>query len=115
MTTESHLLCSFDDIPDDGCKGFTIKHHERDLALFLLKRNGEIFAYKNHCPHTGASLNWQPDIFMDFDNLYIQCAIHGARFEVETGLCVWGPCVRQSLIKIDFSIQNNNIYLKNLS
>jgi len=113
MTVNKQLLCSVDDIPEDGCKGFTINYQQRELDIFILKRSEKIFAYRNHCPHTGANLNWQPDTFMDYENLYIQCAIHGARFEVETGLCVWGPCVRQSLIKVKFHILENNIYLEN--
>ena len=111
MTTSKQQLCNINDIPEDGCKGFSIIYQQREIDIFVLKRNGKIFAYRNHCPHTGANLNWQPDTFMDYDDLYIQCAIHGARFEVETGLCVWGPCLKQSLIKVNFHISKNNIYL----
>lgn len=111
MTTNKQAICNINDIPEDGCKGFSINSQNRELDIFILKRSGKLYAYRNHCPHTGANLNWQPDVFMDYDDLYIQCTIHGARFEVETGLCVWGPCVNQSLMKIKFQIIDNNIYL----
>ena len=111
MTTKKQLLCHINDIKEETCKGFSVLKNKQTLEIFILKRNGNIFAYKNHCPHTGVNLNWQPDVFMDFENLYIQCSIHGARFEVETGLCVWGPCINQSLMKVDFEIHEKNIYL----
>jgi len=104
-------ICHFDDIPEDGCKGFSVKGEAGNTELFILKRHDKLYAYKNQCPHTGATLNWQPDVFMDYDNRYIQCSIHGARFEVETGLCVWGPCVNQSLTKMNIQISDDNIFL----
>ena len=111
MVEKKQRLCRFEEIPEDGCKGFSIQYQGRDLELFILKRKDKLYAYKNNCPHTGASLNWKPDVFMDFDDLYIQCAIHGARFEVETGSCVWGPCAKQFLIKVKFEIIDNDIYI----
>ncbi len=117
------FLCKATSIPQNGSKGFSLpkQSHDPDIeknrnediqqAIFIIHRNGQYYGYKNICPHTGASLNWQPNVFMDFDNFYIQCAIHAARFEVESGLCVWGPCVNQSLQKINLRINDNNIYL----
>jgi len=132
------FLCYKQDIPIDGCKGFALKktesekksettpdtHQEPDTQqeieiekqdeqqdIFIVNRESQYFAYKNSCPHTGASLNWQPNVFMDYDNFYIQCAIHAARFEVESGLCVWGPCVNRSLQKIKLKIVDDKIFL----
>ena len=106
------FLCNISDIKKDECKGFSLSDDKDSQDIFIANRDDKYFAYKNSCPHTGASLNWQPDVFMDYDNFYIQCSIHAARFEVETGFCVWGPCANQSLKKIDISIIDNKIYLK---
>jgi len=104
------FLCSIKDFNEEGCKGISLSDDEEIQEIFIINRNNNYFAYKNRCPHTGASLNWQPDVFLDYDKFYIQCAIHAARFEVETGLCVWGPCVNQRLEKIDIKIINNDIF-----
>jgi len=109
------FLCHKNEVPTDGCKGISLPDKENKVSddrqvIFIVNRGDFYFAYKNSCPHTGASLNWQPDIFLDFDNFYIQCAIHAARFEVESGLCVWGPCVNQSLQKIKLEIIDERIY-----
>lgn len=110
MTTNS-FLCNIDEIEQDATKGFNLGDDKDEQTIFIVNRNNRFFAYKNFCPHTGANLNWQPDVYMDYDNLYIQCAIHGARFEVETGFCVWGPCANQSLIRVAIEVKDEKIYL----
>jgi len=111
------FLCETSDIPTNGCKGFNLSDPADNGSqdIFVVNRDEQYFAYKNTCPHTGASLNWQPDVFLDYDNFYIQCAIHAARFEVKSGLCVWGPCANQSLKKCELTIIDNKVYLTDYS
>lgn len=109
---ESVYLCKTSEIPIDTSKGFALENDNEEQTIFIINRNNQYYAYKNFCPHTGVPLNWQEDVYMDLDNLYIQCSIHGARFEVETGFCVWGPCVNQSLIPIDIEISHGKIFWK---
>lgn len=61
----------------------------RDLAKW---RDGELFAYRNSCPHTGSPLDWVEHQFLDLDGALIQCATHDARFLIDTRECVFGPC-----------------------
>ncbi len=77
------------------------------MEAFVIKKAGRYFAYINHCPHTGAPLDWVPDQYLNLDQSYIQCAMHGALFEIETGLCVYGPCVNRRLesVPLDQVIQ----------
>jgi len=110
MDKSKTFLCQVTDLKENSSKGFSLNTTDQ-ADIFLVKRHDQIYAYENKCPHTGVSLNWQDDIFLDYDELYIQCSVHGARFEVETGLCVWGPCVNQSLRKVETVIQSNDIYL----
>lgn len=111
MPTNKTLLCAVDEISENSSKSFHISKNDQEIALFITKRNNQLFAYRNHCPHTGAPLNWQPDRFMDREGEYIQCSIHGAKFEVETGRCVWGPCASQHLIEIVITIEDGCIYI----
>jgi len=106
-----NYLCKTSDIPPNSSKGFVLSNENEEQVLFIVNTDGNYFAYKNFCPHTGAPLNWQPDIYLDPDNHYIQCSIHGARFELNSGLCVWGPCANQSLIKIKIEVKEGSIYL----
>ncbi len=111
MKNTLKILCNISDIPEGTTKGFSLTTDNNVQDIFIVNRDNQFYGYENHCPHTGVNLNWQPDIFMDFDNNYIQCSVHGARFNVESGLCVWGPCVNQSLKKIEIEVHNGNIAL----
>lgn len=82
-------------------------------SVFLIRADDSIKAYINSCPHTGAKLNWEPARFLDSENLYIQCSIHGAIFEKNSGVCLHGPCINQSLTPVDLLIENDKVYLFN--
>jgi nitrite reductase/ring-hydroxylating ferredoxin subunit len=51
-----------------------------------------VYAYVNVCPHAGRALNWKPGAFLTRQGNLIMCSAHGAIFEIETGICVAGPC-----------------------
>ena len=69
-----------------------------------------MYAYENMCPHNFASLDWSPNQFLDFDKEYIQCANHGALFELNNGYCIYGPCTGQSLQSIKIEVKNNHVF-----
>jgi nitrite reductase/ring-hydroxylating ferredoxin subunit len=96
---DSHfVLCHRDDITDNGSKEFLLSGKQ----LFAVKKRGQVFVYRNVCPHLGLPLNWVPDQFLDLDRELIQCASHGARFRIDNGQCVAGPCVGKALTAIEF-------------
>ena len=102
-------ICVIDDIPLNGAKGFMIDNNDFPLQLFVIRKDKNIHAYENRCPHMGTNLDWQPDQFLDLSNSLIQCSTHGALFRIEDGLCVFGPCINQSLTEITSEIRNNNV------
>jgi len=103
-------LCKTDDIPDPGSKGFEIGEGRKAKSLFVVHRNAEFSAFINSCPHTGASLEWQKDQFLDMDNMFIQCSTHDALFETDTGECVAGPCVGDFLDPVTLEINDGIIF-----
>ena len=101
------MLCNTADIPDGGARGFDV-----DAQRFIVVREQQAFyVYRNRCPHMGVALNWLPDDFMDPHSGLLRCAMHGALFLPETGECVAGPCTRQFLKRVPFSIQQDHIVL----
>ena len=102
-------LCQTDEISDPGSKSFEIKQGRETLSLFVVHKDGNFSAYINSCPHTGVNLDWQEDQFLDMDNMFIQCSTHDALFEIDTGLCVAGPCVGDSLQPIALDIHDGQI------
>ncbi len=109
--SQEKKIASVDEIDDPGSKGLSIDLDDEKLGLFIVKKDSQISVYKNSCPHTFGPLDWMPDQFLDLDNQYIQCANHGALFEINSGLCIYGPCKNQSLKTLPFKIKNNHIYL----
>ncbi len=104
---EWHALCSINDIDEDTSKGFAAN----SIELFAVKKDGQIYAYQNRCPHLGVELNWLEDQFLDSDNALIQCATHGALFLIEDGRCVSGPCNGQALVALQTDIRDNQLYV----
>ncbi|MGH1463199.1 MAG: Rieske (2Fe-2S) protein [Neptuniibacter sp.] len=101
------LLYDVTDLPDPVSKGFDFE----DKKLFLIKYRNEIYLYENNCPHRSIPLEWQPDQFLDFEKTFIQCATHGALFKIDTGECIAGPCVADSLTPVPFQQDGNRILI----
>lgn len=111
MSQEEIIIASVGEISDPGSKGLNIDLEDTKLELFIIKKDSQINVYKNTCPHTHGPLDWSPDQFLDSDNNLIQCANHGALFEISSGLCIYGPCKAESLKALPFTIRDDNIYL----
>jgi nitrite reductase/ring-hydroxylating ferredoxin subunit len=107
----THILCRTSDIEDPGSKSFEVKIKHKTESVFVVHKNGEFFAYLNQCPHTGASLEWQQDQFLDLDKELIQCATHDALFIIDSGECIAGPCAGDSLQPLALSIHQDKIHL----
>ena len=93
----SHVLCSLDDIPNPGGKGFALAGQP---PFFVIRTGDEVRGYFNTCPHQGTPLDWKPDTFLSYDKSLIQCSTHWARFRIDDGECVAGPCLGKSLAAI---------------
>jgi nitrite reductase/ring-hydroxylating ferredoxin subunit len=88
------------ELAEGSCREFRFRSGAEEREAFLVRAGGRIHGYRNACPHTGAPLNWLPDRFLTEEGDYIVCALHGALFRIEDGLCVFGPCQGRSLEKV---------------
>jgi nitrite reductase/ring-hydroxylating ferredoxin subunit len=94
-------VCRFDDLADPGAKGFFVGDGEWPFRGFVVRRGAEVFAFANICPHQRHPLDLDPDDFLTGDGESIRCSSHGALFSPESGLCIFGPCVGQSLMQLE--------------
>jgi nitrite reductase/ring-hydroxylating ferredoxin subunit len=71
-----------------------------------VRRHGEVFAYLDACPHytSGTPMAWKQDAYLNSEGTHLACHSHGALFDIETGECVLGPCLGQSLTKVPIRI-----------
>ena len=101
------FLCPSAALGEGSSRGFELD----DLRLLVIRRDGQVYAYKNRCPHRGVPLEWQPDQFLDSSASLIQCATHSALFLIESGECVAGPCAGQSLTALDCREDSQGIWI----
>lgn len=101
--------------PEDFCEGKAsareILCNGKKIVVIIFVKKGEYSIFLNSCPHTGVHLEWRPDDFMDQSDTYLQCAMHGALFQTDDGLCIDGPCVGASLVKLTSTVRNGMLYL----
>ena len=102
----------FDDIDDPGCREFRVGEGAWPFKGFVVRKGDEVFAYQNYCMHVGHPLNWQPDSFLTADGGLIVCASHGAMYEIDSGICVSGPCPGKMLNKLDVEIRDGVVVVR---
>lgn len=112
MTLEEVAVGAFDEIEDPGCREFTIGEGDWPFRGFVVRQGERVFAYQNSCMHVGSPLNWAPDEFLARDRQSILCAMHGAQYEIDTGLCFAGPCRGKSLQKVDVEVRDGTVYVR---
>ncbi|MCY1271977.1 Rieske [2Fe-2S] domain protein [compost metagenome] len=90
-------LCAPDELVESQSRGFVID----GLSLLVVRRHGQVHAYRNRCPHRDVPLNWNTDEFLDDSGSLLRCAQHGALFLIDSGECVAGPCEGETLEALD--------------
>lgn len=71
---------------------FQTKIKGKILKGLVVKKNDRYYAYHNLCKHLPVTLDLNDGGFFTHDKSHLQCHMHGAMYEVETGFCVAGPC-----------------------
>ena len=87
-----------------------VLEYRRPARAFALRFEGEVRAYMNRCLHVPTEMDWQPGEFLDSQQRYILCSIHGAAYEPRDGRCVGGPCGRGQLAAIRTEERDGKVY-----
>ena len=93
-----------DEITEPGARGFE--------DFFVVHADSMLRAYRNACPHTGASLEWLENEFLDLDKQYIQCSVHGALFQISDGVCLHGPCLGEALQALPLEVRDEELWVE---
>ena len=108
----SHAVCRLDQLADPGSRAFQIGSGDWPFEGFIVRQGSDVYAYENVCPHRNFPLNWQGDRFLDRTGSQIICSAHGARFELDTGACFFGPCVGRSLRALAARVENGQVIVE---
>ncbi|MDR3516821.1 MAG: Rieske 2Fe-2S domain-containing protein [Azospirillaceae bacterium] len=102
-TVEVFVVCAATSIEPGSAKAFSLSRVDaegqiRPFAIFIVRTLADgYFGYVNACPHQGSWLNFGAGTFFAADRRLLECGRHQAKFEIETGLCVAGPCKGENL------------------
>ena len=105
---DNRPLCRLEDIPECGTLALPPLPGEVE-GLFAFRRGEQVLIYVNACPHLGVSLDWMPGAFLSSDKTHFVCAMHWAKFDIETGHCFDGPCAGEHLKSVPFVLQDGVI------
>jgi len=106
------VIAKLSELQDGAVRVVDLSGDDFPPVTGLLVRQGvEVHAFLNRCPHAGRPLNFGPGSFLTPDGELLQCHAHGALFEKNTGLCIAGPCVDDSLRRIAVAMVEGDVCL----
>ena len=85
------------DIADGCARNYVLQLRAGRFHGFVVRRGDAVHGHVDRCPHMGLMLAQTLDRYLTSDGRLIACSWHSALFEVDSGLCVGGPCVGQRL------------------
>ena len=104
-------LCHLDDLPDGGVRGFDPARRGQD-TLLVVRRGERVFGWRDACPHHGTPMAWRKDAYLNAARDRIVCHAHGAQFDIESGLCLLGPCLGDRLTPVELRVdERGGLYL----
>jgi nitrite reductase/ring-hydroxylating ferredoxin subunit len=118
MSAQNHevfVICGSSEIAPGDAKAFSLWRVDdagatRPFPIVIARKNAaEYFGYLNVCPHAGVWLNVGDGRFLDPEGAFFQCGRHGARFEIDTGLCVEGSCKGASLEPVAVAVIGGDV------
>lgn len=110
--TEAVALCRLDEIPDGGSNGFVAERPSGGrVGVIAVRRGDAVFLYENVCPHIGAPLDFTPGRFLCPEGTHILCSTHGAKFRIDDGFCIEGPCAGDTLTPLAGEVRDGTVWL----
>lgn len=103
------LLCELDAIADGGA--LALEAQPGGVPLVLVRRGGQVWAYRNRCPHFSVPLDYRPGEFCTYRSQVLMCAHHSALFRFEDGQCIEGPCEGSRLDAVPVSVVEGRVVM----
>ncbi|MCG8557337.1 MAG: Rieske (2Fe-2S) protein [Proteobacteria bacterium] len=80
-------------------------------ALVVRDSHGQPRAYLNTCKHLPIPLDGGTGDYLSEEGRYLLCSTHGARYRLEDGYCVDGPCEGESLDSLAVEVEGGQLYV----
>lgn len=127
LVQPGNSICRLDQIEEGGI-GFRFRVKSADVPAwlgtalhradqihpaFVIRYNGQAYAYLNRCAHVAMEMDWMPGQFFTLDRTHLICATHDAQYLPDTGECISGPCPRGAkLIPIPVTKKGDSLYFE---
>ena len=102
-------LGPLDLIADGTARAFVLQMKAGRFHGFVVRRGDGVHGYVDRCPHAGLPLAQTLDDYLTPDGGLIACSWHSALFAIDTGTCVGGPCMGQSLTSWPVAVAEGKI------
>jgi nitrite reductase/ring-hydroxylating ferredoxin subunit len=109
---EKQIAISKRNFENNTVKSFKVRIGTRVFRGLVVKENNKYFAYENICQHLPITLDLNGDNFFSHDKKYLQCHMHGAMYEIRTGLCIAGPCEGAKLVALELVEEDKHVVIK---
>lgn len=109
------VICAVDSLEQSNAKAFSLSRinesgEGRPFPIVVIRTHAnDYFGYVNSCPHEHIWLNFGEGGFFTPDRSFLRCGRHGSIFEIDTGLCIDGPCKGQSLEPIALAVVDGDV------
>jgi len=97
---------------EGSSKSFSAKVGSKSFEGFVVKKNGRFYAYQNLCQHLPITLDLKDGRFFSHDRKALQCHMHGALYEIETGICFAGPCEKEKLVSLEIVEEEERLVIR---
>ena len=111
------VICAADSIERSKAKAFSLFRineagESRPFPIMVIRTHTDNYiGYVNSCPHQGIWLNFGEGNFFTRDRAFLKCGRHGSVFEIDSGLCIDGPCKNRSLEPIALAVVDGEVCL----
>lgn len=112
MSETRILVCRDDALGEHETAKFSVGQGRHRWEGFVIRHRGQLHAWRNECRHVPMTMDWVENRFLSRDGCWIQCATHGALYEIDTGLCVAGPPSGKSLKRLAVEVEDGNIVVR---
>lgn len=111
LSEQAVRVCASEELAEGG-RGvrFPLTAHGEERSGFVIRYQGQVYAYLNRCAHVPVELDWNEGEFFDSSGLYLMCATHGAVYLPDSGRCAGGPCRGGRLLPLAVTEQDGEVY-----
>ncbi len=107
------MICKLDEIKNispDTWHEFSLQLDSGLTSILLMLTGDKYQGFKNLCPHQGRRMDYSLVKFLTTPQGNIVCPAHGAEFKPDSGLCVNGPCLGESLQEVHIEVNEGFVF-----